>query len=214
MELWIPSQTLDIDNIHMAPFEQHASQKIMVAPIKYSDTNISLNNFITLTPPLEVLFHDIHSGKLVLSLVDHPVLATKLSKLQSYLAMTLFINQQSFFGFVNPLLTAEMFRKMLFPIAYNKKLTIYMGSSAQSVRVYGQASSAGERSGSSCTTGLQSALVQGEKVRIAFQLHGLSILTHPSIPLLQALMPLQTDASGGSICKIRFQQSVKAIYRI
>ena len=206
MELWIPSQTLDIDNIHITPFEQHASQKIMVAPIKYSDTNISLSNFITLTPPLEVLFHDVHSGKLVLSLVDHPVLATKLSKLQSYLAMTLFINQQSFFGFVNPLLTADMFRKIIFPIAYNKKLTIYMGSSAQSVRVYG--------SSGSCTTGLQSALVQGEKVRIAFQLHGLSILTHPSVSILQALMPIQTDVSGGSICKLRFQQSVKAIYMV
>jgi hypothetical protein len=189
----------------MSPFEPQLSQKIMIAPLKYIDNNVTLSNFVILTPPLEVLFHDLQTGKLVLSLAEHATFATKLSTMQAYLATTLYLHQQSFFGFVNPTLTTDFFRRMIFPLVYNKKLTLYMGNSAQSVRVYGSGP---------VQQGMQSALQQGEKVRIAFQLHGISILTHPSISILQTLLPIQTDASGGNLCKLRFQQSVKAIYRV
>ncbi len=190
----------------MSPFEPQLSQKIMIAPLKYIDNNVTLSNFVILTPPLEVLFHDLQTGKLVLSLAEHGTFATKLSTMQAYLATTLYLHQQSFFGFVNPTLTTDFFRRSIFPLVYNKKLTLYMGNSAQSVRIYG--------SGVGPQQGMQSALQQGEKVRIAFQLHGISILTHPSISILQTLMPIQTDASGASLCKLRFQQSVKAIYKV
>ncbi len=190
----------------MSPFEPQLSQKIMIAPLKYIDNNVTLSNFVILTPPLEVLFHDLQTGKLVLSLAEHSTFATKLSTMQAYLATTLYLHQQSFFGFVNPTLTTDFFRRMIFPLVYNKKLTLYMGNSAQSVRVYA--------AGVEPQQGMQSALQQGEKVRIAFQLYGISILTHPSISILQTLIPVQTDASGASLCKLRFQQSVKAIYKV
>ncbi len=189
----------------MSPFEPQISQKIMIAPLKYIDNNVTLSNFVILTPPLEVLFHDLQTGKLVLSLAEHATFATKLSTMQAYLATTLYLHQQSFFGFVNPTLTTDFFRRMIFPLVYNKKLTLYMGNSAQSVRVYGSGS---------VQQGMQLALQQGEKVRIAFQLHGISILTNPSISILQTLIPIQTDVSGANLCKLRFQQSVKAIYKI
>jgi hypothetical protein len=208
MELWIPSQTLDIYNIHMSPFQSHISQKIAVAPLKYIDNNVTLDNFVILTPPLEVIFHDLQSGKLILNLADHMQFAVKLNTLQTYLASTLYLHQQTFFGFVNPALTAEFFKRLIFPLVYNKKLTIFMGASVRTVRVYEKGSS------SSSNQGLHRTLEAGEKVRIALQLQGISILTTPALSILQSLTGSQMDISGANMCRIRFQQAVRAIYII
>lgn len=205
MELWIPSQTLDIYNIHMSPFQPHISQKIAVASLKYIDNNVTLDNFVILTPPLEVIFHDLQSGKLILNLADHMQFAVKLNTLQTYLASTLYLHQQTFFGFVNPVLTAEFFKRLIFPLVYNKKLTIFMGASVRTVRMYEKGSS---------NQGLNRALIAGEKVRIALQLQGISILTTPALSILQSLTGSQMDISGASMCRIRFQQAVRAIYVI
>ena len=205
MELWIPSQTLDIYNIHMSPFQTQISQKIAVAALKYIDNNVTLDNFVILTPPLEVIFHDLQSGKLILNLADHMQFAVKLNTLQTYLASTLYLHQQTFFGFVNPVLTAEFFKRLIFPLVYNKKLTIFMGASVRTVRVYEKGSS---------SQGLHRALIAGEKVRIALQLHGISILTTPALSILQSLSGSQIDISGANMCRIRFQQAVRAIYVI
>ncbi len=210
MELWIPSQTLDVYNVQMIPFQPQISQKIMVAPLKYIDNNVTLDNFVILTPALEVIHHDMQTGKLILSLVDHGQFATKLLMMQTYLASTLYLHQQTFFGFVNPTLTADFFKKMIFPLVYNKKLTIYMGASSRSVRVYEKA----DGTSTSPSIGIVRQLVAGEKVRVALQLLGISILTTPSINLLQSLTIPQIDVSGTNMCKIRFQQNVKAIYLI
>jgi hypothetical protein len=205
MELWIPSQTLDIYNIHMSPFQTQITQKIAVAPLKYIDNNVTLDNFVILTPPLEVIFHDLQSGKLILNLADHMQFAVKLNTLQTYLASTLYLHQQTFFGFVNPVLTAEFFKRLIFPLVYNKKLTIFMGASVRTVRMYEKGSS---------NQGLHRALIAGEKVRIALQLQGISILTTPALSILQSLTGSQIDISGANMCRIRFQQAVRAIYVI
>ncbi len=220
MELWIPSQTLDIYNIHMSPFQPQISQKIMVAPLKYIDNNVTLDNLVILTPPLEVIFHDIQSGKLILNLSDQSQFATKLSLMQTYLASTLFIHQQSFFGFINPVLTADFFKKMIFPLVYNKKLTLYMGASSRSVKLYeknvavGAVGAAAAAAPTPAPAGMYRSLVAGERVRVAFQLQGISILTTPALNILQSLTVPQIDVSGTNMCKIRFQQNVKAIYVI
>ena len=224
MELWVPSQTLDIHNIHLEPFQPQISQKILMAPIKYIDNNVTLDSLVILTPPIEVIHHDIQTGRLILSLADQAHFATKLNMLQSYLASTLFLHQQTFFGFVNPCLNAEFFRRMFFPLVYNKKLTLYMGVSSRSVRVYDNGAAAAAAATATATTeapqqqqqqGMHRTLAQGEKVRIAFQIQGISILTSPALTILQMATPsiaTQTDASGSSVCKIRFQQNIRAIY--
>ena len=214
MELWIPSQTLDIYNVHMSPFQPQISQKIMVAPLKYIDTNVTLDNLVILTPPLEVIFHDIQSGKLILNLSDQSQFATKLSMMQTYLASTLFLHQQSFFGFINPVLTAEFFKRMIFPLVYNKKLTLYMGASSRSVKLHEKGCAAAAAAAAAATGGMYRSLVAGERVRVAFQLQGISILTTPALNILQSLTVPQIDVSGTNMCKIRFQQNVKAIYVI
>jgi len=211
MEIWIPSQTLDIHNIHMSPFQVQLNQKVLIAPLKYVDTNITLNNLNILTPPLEVIFHDMQTGRLILNVADQPHFATKMQMLQTYLASTLYMHQQSFFGFTNPFLTIDFFKKMLFPLVYNKKLTLFMGASAKTVNIYEKDGVTTEQQG------IRRQLKQGEVVRIALQLQGISILTNPALSILQTLttIPTQTDISGViNMCKIRFQQYMKAIYVI
>lgn len=111
----------------MSPFQSQISQKIAVASLKYIDNNVTLDNFVILTPPLEVIFHDLQSGKLILNLADHMQFAVKLNTLQTYLASTLYLHQQTFFGFVNPVLTAEFFKRLIFPLVYNKKTDHFHG---------------------------------------------------------------------------------------
>ena len=216
MEIWIPSQTLDIHNIHMSPFQTQINQKVLIAPLKYIDTNITLNSLNILTPPLEVLFHDIQTGRLILSVADQPHFAIKMQMLQTYLASTLYMHQQSFFGFTNPFLTIEFFKKMLFPLVYNKKLTLFMGASAKTVSIYDKDGMVAATS-TQTPQGIQRVLKPGESIRIALQLQGISILTNPALSILQTLreIPTQTDISGViNMCKIRFQQQMKAIYVI
>ena len=192
----------------MSPFQAQLNQKILVAPLKYVDTNITLNNLNILTPPLEVIFHDMQTGRLVLNVADQPQFATKMQMLQTYLASTLYMHQQSFFGFTNPFLTIDFFKKMLFPLVYNKKLTLFMGASAKTANIY-------ETPGSQPTQGIQRLLKPGETLRLAIQLQGISILTNPSLSILQTLteIPTQADISGVvNMCKIRFQQNIKAMY--
>jgi len=189
----------------MSPFQTQISHKIAVAPLKYIDNNVTLDNFVLLTPPLEVIFHDLQSGKLILNLADQPQFAVKLNTLQTYLASTLYLHQQTFFGFINPVLTTEFFKRLIFPLVYNKKLTVFMGASVRTVRVY-------EKGISASNQGLHRTLAAGEKVRLALQLQGISILTAPALSILQSLTGTQLDISGTNMCRIRFQQSMRAIY--
>jgi hypothetical protein len=193
----------------MLPFQGHISHKILMAPLKYIDNAITLHNLTILTPPLELLHHDLQTGKLVFSLADQPHFATKMHMLQTFLASTLYLHQQSFFGFSNPALTVDFFKRMLFPLVYNKKLTLFMGASARTVQVWTDGLQ---------RTGCASAIAPGTVMRVAFQLQGISILANPSLTVLQSLTQLPeaaADISGVvSMCKIRFQQAMKAFYII
>jgi hypothetical protein len=213
MEIWIPSQTLDIHNIHLRPFQSQLSQKILLAPLQYIDNAITLNNLTIVTPPVEVLHHDMQTGKLILNLADQHMFSTKMQMLQTYLASTLYTHQQSFFGFSNPVLTIDFFKRMLFPLVYNKKMTLFMGASARTVQVYKKG---GAAAAAAAAPGISEPLQQGAIIRVAFQLQGISILASPSLAILQGLsvMPANAaDISGViSMCKIRFQQAMKAIY--
>ena len=212
MELWIPSQTLDIHNIYISPFQSPPikqqsimSQKILIAPLKYIDNSVILNTVVILSPPLEVIHHDPHIGRLVLNVSNQHFFATKMQTLHSYLATSLCMNQQTYFGFTNPILTIDFFKKMIHPLIYNKRLTLFMGSSSRTVQVH--------KEDGTIELGLQNGLQQGQFIRVAFQLQGISILMNPSLTLLQTLTEIPTDISGIiNICKIRFQQAVRGIF--
>ncbi len=207
MELWIPSQTLDIHNIFISPFQLQPSQKILLAPLKYIDNSIVLNNVVILSPPLEVIHHDPQIGRLILNVSNQHFFANKMQTLHSYFASLLCMNQQTYFGFTNPILTIDFFRKMIHPLIYNKRLTLFMGASSRTVQIH--------KEDGTIETGIQSALQQGQIIRVAFQLQGISILLNPSLNILQTLTEVPTDISGIiNICKIRFQQSLRSIFMI
>lgn len=213
MELWIPSQTLDIHNIYISSFQSlqqsvihnTSPQKVLMAPLKYIDNTVILNNVVILSPPLEVIHHDAQIGRLILNVANQHLFATKLQTLHTYLASSLCMNQQTYFGFTNPLLTIEFFKKLIHPLIYNKRLTLFMGASSRTVQIC--------KDDGTTEIGIQNALQQGQTIRVAFQLQGISILMNHSLSLLQTLTDPMTDISGiTNICKIRFQQAVRGIF--
>jgi hypothetical protein len=94
-------------------------------------------------------------------------------------------------------LTVEHFKKMLFSLITNKKLTLFMGGSARYVPVH-------QKDGT-VAPGVREEFVAGQKLRVAFQLQGVSILANTQINPQQIL-------EGQSLFRIRFQQAMKGIF--
>lgn len=197
MDLWIPAQTLDIQYINLGSFQPSENQRVLVAPLKYKSPAVTLNSLTILTPTLTVIHHDPHTGRLVLDASEHPFFVSKLALLHDAMAMTLAQNQQTFFHY--PLgLTTDHFKKMLFPLVNNKRLTLFMGGSARTLKYV---------VGGETTTGVAGVIPSGQKMRVAFTLQGISVLSNSFAP---ALMPLPDP----NIFRIRFQQSIAALFGI
>lgn len=195
MDLWIPAQTLDIQYINLGVFQPSENQRVLVAPLKYKSPAVTLNSLTILTPTLTVIHHDPHTGRLVLDASEHPFFVSKLALLHDAMAMTLAQNQQTFFHY--PLgLTTEHFKKMLFPLVNNKRLTLFMGASARTLKYV---------SGGETREGFSGVAMSGQKMRVAFMLQGISVLSNSFAP---ALMPLPDP----NIFRIRFQQSIVALF--
>ncbi len=196
MDLWIPAQTLDIQYINLGSFQPSENQRVLVAPLKYKSPAVTLNSLTILTPTLTVIHHDPHTGRLVLDASDHPFFVSKLALLHEAMAMTLAQNQQLFFHY--PLgLTTEHFKKMLFPLVNNKRLTLFMGGSARTLKYV--------TSGGETHQGFTGVAMCGQKMRVAFTLQGISVLSNSFAP---ALLPMADLNSF----RIRFQQSIAAIF--
>lgn len=195
MELWIPYNTLNIQNISLQPFHQTEAQKILIAPLKYTDNNITLNTVTILSPVLTVIHHDIVTGRIILDASVAPFFINKIQTLQETIAYTLCQHQAAFLG-MHMDLTVEHFKKMLFSLITNKKLTLFMGGSARYVPVHTK---------DGVTAGVHEEFVAGQKLRIAFQLQGVSILANTQINPQQIL-------EGQSLFRIRFQQAMKGIF--
>jgi hypothetical protein len=198
MDLWIPAQTLDIQYINLGSFQPSENQRVLIAPLKYKSPTVSLNTLTILTPTLTVIHHDPHTGRIVLDASDHPFFVSKLALLHEAMAMTLAQNQQTFFHF--PLgLTADHFKRMLFPLVNNKRLTLFMGASARTLK-YTTGGGHGD-----VFEGFPGAAASGQKMRVAFTLQGISVLSNSFAP---ALIPV----ADTNIFRIRFQQSIAAVF--
>ena len=181
----------------MQPFHLSDTSKVLIAPFRYVDTTLTLNSVIILSPPLSVIHHDMTTGRILFDASTAPFFLNKLQTLQETIAQALYSNQASFLG-IHMGLTTEHFKKMLFSLVNNKKLTLFMGGSARSVSIHNS---------SGTTTGIHREFQTGQRLRIAFQLQGLSILANPQINPQQIL-------EGQSPFRIRFQQATKAIFVI
>ncbi len=97
MDFAIPSQLLEIGNIHMRPFQQKGSYPPL-APLQYTSQNITLKHFTLLTPPLKIEEWNAAKGRLRLNCTAHMQFKTKFYAIQEYLIGTLFVHQQMFLG--------------------------------------------------------------------------------------------------------------------
>lgn len=199
MDLWIPAQTLDIQYINLGSFQHSENQRVLIAPLKYKSPTISLNTLTILTPTLTVIHHDPHTGRLVLDASEHPFFVSKLALLHEAMAMTLAQNQNTFFHF--PLgLSVEHFKRMLFPLVNNKRLTLFMGASARTLKYTTGGGGPGD-----VFEGFPGVAISGQKMRVAFTLQGISVLSNSFAP---TLVPI----ADPNIFRIRFQQSIAAVF--
>jgi hypothetical protein len=95
MDFAIPSQLLEVGNVHMRPFVQKGSYPPL-ATLQYTASNITLKHFTLLTPPLVIEEWNGTRGRLRLNCERHPYFKTKFLALQEYLISTLFVHQQLF----------------------------------------------------------------------------------------------------------------------
>jgi len=181
MELIIPSQTLEVNKIHLSSFQSIDNRgNISLAPFNYIDQSITIKNILLLTPPLTVINHDIHTGRLQLDTSEHHNFSTKLYTLQEYLLSTLFVHQQSLFGIV---LTQDGLRSLFKTLIYKNKLTLFLGMSSRTLKYIKDGKE---------QIGLNEQLSPGSKLRCIIHLQGI------------ALTP-------GNPFTFRFQHSIKSI---
>lgn len=97
MDFAIPSQLLEVGNVHMRPFVQKGSYPPL-ATLQYTASNITLKHFTLLTPPLIIEEWNGTRGRLRLCCERHTFFKTKFLALQEYLISTLFVHQQLLLG--------------------------------------------------------------------------------------------------------------------
>jgi hypothetical protein len=181
MELIIPSQTLEVNKIHLSSFQPIDNRgHISLAPFHYNDQSITLKNIHLLTPPLTVINHDINTGRIQLDTSDHSHFSTKLYTLQEYLLSTLFVHQQSLFGVV---LTQDGLRSLFKTLIYKNKLTLFLGSSTRTLKYV---------KNNKEQLGLSEQIPQGTKIRCIINLQGIALMT-------------------GNPFTFRFQHAIKSI---
>jgi hypothetical protein len=181
MELIIPSQTLEVNKIHLSSFQPIDNRgHLSLAPFHYNDQSIILKNINILTPSLTVINHDTSTGRLQLDTSEHTHFSTKIYTLQEYLLSTLFVHQQSLFGIV---LTQDGLRSLFKTLIYKNKLTLFLGSSSRTLKYI---------KNNKEQTGLNEQIPQGTKIRCIINLQGI------------ALIP-------GNPFNFRFQHSIKSI---
>lgn len=97
MDFAIPSQLLEVGNVHMRPFQQKGTYPPL-ATLQYTSQNITLRHFTLLTPPLKIEEWNGARGRLRLNCEKHMQFRTKFYAVQEYLIGTLFVHQHMFLG--------------------------------------------------------------------------------------------------------------------
>jgi hypothetical protein len=185
MELWIPSQSIQINKVQVQPFKME--DRYSIAPFTYTDGNLKLNNFIIVTPPLTINYYDQSTGRLQFDLTENYQFNIKMNSLQSFIISYLFINQSTLFGGAPSLYTYEDIQGMMQYLVYKNKMTLYTGSNRPITIVE-------EDTGSPQKTPLKS----GDKVRCVIKLRGISC---------------SFNLATGSM-HMRFQHTLKVVYRL
>ena len=167
MDFAIPSQLLEIGNIHMRPFHQKGSYPPL-APLQYTSQNITLKHFTLLTPPLKIEEWNATKGRLRLNCAAHMQFKTKFYAIQEYLVGTLFVHQQTFLGCRD--LSLDTVGQCFKPLFVDGILSCFI-SVYHLFPLYDN----GRRIG---TEEFEAALRSGREMRLLLQLTGVSQVTN------------------------------------
>jgi hypothetical protein len=93
MDFAIPSQLLEVNNIHMNTFQKKANYPAM-ASLHYKTSTLALKHCTILTPPLTIDEWNPVKGRLRLNCDEFAGFKTKLTTIQDFLVNTIFVHQQ------------------------------------------------------------------------------------------------------------------------
>ncbi len=127
MLLSIPFQALEINNIHLSPFQADKYGK-SIARLSYKDPSIDLQDVCIMTPPLKVIDYNNENSRLRLDLSEQTNFQIKLNTLQEYLVSTFYVHQQSFLNQKND--SVDSIRQLFHFLLENQTLSLYIFSSS------------------------------------------------------------------------------------
>jgi hypothetical protein len=158
MILTIPYQTLEINNIHLTPF-QFDKYGRAIAKFTYKNESVDIQDVSILTPPLKIIDITSSPSHIHLDLSNQPALYNKLKSLQDYLVSTFYMHQQSFLNCTNQ--SIEDIAKLFMFILKDSVLSLYTYPNSVVNKDDG-------------TTIKINTLKQGDYVRSVIKLHGIS----------------------------------------
>jgi hypothetical protein len=123
MILSIPYQTLEVNNIHLTPFQLDKYGKA-IARLSYKDNSIDFQDVSILTPPLRVIDYNPENSRMRLDLSDQIQFQMKINTLQEYLVNTFHTHQQSFLNINGE--TSEDIRKLFHFLLEGNSLSLYV----------------------------------------------------------------------------------------
>jgi len=172
MEWLIPIQTFQVDKIQLGTIMD--TIKPMV-PLAYRDGENMFPSLSLIFPLLTIKSFDAISGRLVLSLSDHPTILTKMTNFQELLVSTVSVNKQNWFaqrGAVKIVDTRAGFQSMI----RGTELHLYCPVNSeiqQTVPFY--SNRVWSKQGI-----MKEKLEPGTRVRIAIRIQGISFHVHPA----------------------------------
>jgi hypothetical protein len=188
MELWVPSQSLEVGKIHLCGFR--SEERYLIAPLEYHDGNLVLNYLTIITPPLTVLNYDPLTGRLQFDLNDYNNFSIKMNTFQRYVVGAIFLNQKNLFGQAATYMVDDI-EKMIQYMVYKNKMTLYTGSN-RVLPLY-------ELGKDGATVDAADKIVRpGDKIRCIINIKGISCMWN-----YNTCTP-----------RLRFQHTLKAIYRV
>jgi hypothetical protein len=165
MNLGIPYQTLEISRIHVKPFQLDSKGR-SIAQLIYNDTNVSLTDFVILSPPLTVIDYDKTTGRMRFSISSDEQFSRKFMTMQQYLISTLYLHRLQFFQYDYSHDDIEM---MFQPLMDIDTMSIFIYPTTQVKRSDG-------------TLSTVHALRPGDRVRFPLYVYGIMLLTNMYTP--------------------------------
>lgn len=172
MEWCIPLQKLEVGKIQLGKLmNRPAREKKPVAPLAYIDGQVTMPVLTILLPHLTIDSYNPINGRLELQ-IDSSWISGKLMAIQTTLLEAICVHQSSWFG-ANHFSQEEILR-FFQPMIENGKLHLYCPSTLQEKKK-GQTGIRIWKEGNWIEGVRPGFLVQGQRVRVALQIQGISL---------------------------------------